>query len=155
LPLDEQKLYAVRRILFGSGFTAIQNSDAANSRMVKSDILLDDLGMKLEGMHPNRAKFLEIIGLPDEETKEKSDLFGPLDDLKASNLQNGPFKIELTEQPSEHLTFCRSHGKSTIRLLKIEIIKHLYVPQRTSMARYFIYIIISNNIALREFPLCS
>lgn len=106
--------------------------------MLKSDTLLSDLGMKLEGMHLNRAKFLEIVGLTNEETQEKRDLFGPLDDLKASNLRNGPFKIELTEQPSAHLTFCRSHGRSSIRLLKIEAIAHLYVPQRTSIATYFI-----------------
>jgi len=133
--LDRQKLYSLRRVFFGSGFTGAQSNGNQYKRMYRVDTLLKTLNIKIEGMHPNRAKLLEIIGLTEAETKPKNDLIGSLDELKASNLRRGPFKIELTDQPWAHLTFTRSHGRSTIRLLKLESIIHLYTPQRTAIAR--------------------
>lgn len=103
--------------------------------MLKTEILLKDLRMRLEGMHPNREKLLTIIGVTEAETKMQTDLLGPLDELKASNLRSGPFKIELTDHTWAHLTFSRSDGRSTIRVLKIDVIFRLYACQRTAMAR--------------------
>jgi len=91
--------------------------------------------MKLIGGKTVRRKFLKTIGLGLAETEAKARLLGPLDELKASNLLSGPFKLALTTNPTEHLTFVGSHSQSTVRLLNLETIFRLYTPQRCGLMR--------------------
>ena len=84
-------------------------------------------------MHPNRAKFLDIIGLIEFETRTKDDLFDHLDELKASNLLAGPFNVKLTSDPWEHLAFNQSQKRWTVRILDFNSIFRLYIPQRTGI----------------------
>jgi hypothetical protein len=56
---------------------------------------------------------------------------GSLDELRASNILAGPFRIRITSTPSEHLTFDDSHGRPVIRLLSGDRILMIYVAQRT------------------------
>jgi hypothetical protein len=63
-------------------------------------------------------------------------LYGPIDELKASNILSGPFRLRLTNQPSEHLTFAEEQGKATLRILKLDaIFKFAYRLQRTGVVK--------------------
>jgi hypothetical protein len=61
---------------------------------------------------------------------------GSIDRLKASKMMRGPFNIELTESPFEHLTIQERRGKQTIRILKLDDILSLwYQIHRTGITR--------------------
>jgi hypothetical protein len=124
--------------LLGDGqYTSILNK--APTRWTKSrkdEILIRRLQLQDTEQDYFREAFLLIAGVTQTDLKPKEDLLGPLDELKASNLLSGPFGIALTNKSSEHLTFTGPHSRSTVRLLNIEGIFRLYVPQRTGVARY-------------------
>jgi hypothetical protein len=82
-----------------------------------------------------RDVFLSIAGITQTDLVINSELLGPLDGLKASNLIAGPFTVTLTANPGEHLTFSGSHSHTTVRLLNIKGIFQLYIPQRVGVAR--------------------
>ena len=91
--------------------------------------------MKLIGGKTVRRKFLSAIGVGLTEVRTKESLLGPLDELKASNLLSGPFKLALTRNPSEHLTFVGSHARPTVRLLDLDTTFRFYSPQRCGLMR--------------------
>jgi hypothetical protein len=88
------------------------------------------------GLNYWRSVFLSNVGIAEEETHKQDGLHGPLDDLKASNLLAGPFRIALTKRPFEHLTFSGVHSQQIVRLLGLEQIFEFYRPQRTGIATY-------------------
>lgn len=133
-PLDQSVLFALRRVFLGRGFHDVHSSEAQIMWHLRTSTLINDLQIESTGMHPNRAKFLDIAGLIEFETRTKDDLFGHLDELKASNLFAGPFNVKLTSDPWEHLTFSQSQKRSTVRILDINSIFRLYIPQRTGIA---------------------
>jgi len=91
--------------------------------------------MKLIGGKTVRSKFLNAIGISETEARAKDSPVGPLDELRASSLLSGPFKIDLTKKPLEHLTFTGSHAQLFVRILDLETIFKLYTPQRSGLAR--------------------
>ena len=82
-----------------------------------------------------RAKFLSYLGFTEKQFEEKSDQFGSLDVLTAANILAGPFEISFTNHPAQHLTFSGSCDNPVIKLLSMEQIKILYIPQRVGIAR--------------------
>ena len=103
---------------------------------VKPTILAQNLNMRSNRRVFWRSQFLGALGLTESDTLRSRDLrlMGHLDELKASNLLKGPFKITLTSHPEEHLTFDSSH-KQSVNLLDIEGIFRLYPAQRTGIIR--------------------
>ena len=81
-----------------------------------------------------RSVFLSRIGITEEETRKREALQGPLDELKASNLLAGPFRIAVTKKPKEHLTFSGVHSHPVIRILDLEQVCECFRPQRTGIA---------------------
>jgi len=77
------------------------------------------------------------LGITKGETQKAplGDLYAPLGDLKASVINHGPFKVDLTFNPSEHLTFARVRNKLTMRILDLGIIFRLYMLQVSGIAR--------------------
>jgi hypothetical protein len=63
-------------------------------------------------------------------------LLGPLDYFTASNLHRGPFEIELTAHPSQHLKLRRVlEPQPKLLLLNQRAIFHLYTLQHSGIAR--------------------
>jgi hypothetical protein len=89
-----------------------------------------------ESMHYYRCDALKTLGISKMETA-RQDIFGPLDDLKASNLLRGPFSIQTTNNPAEHLTFKGPHSHSTLRLFSIDSIFYFYRIHRSGIATSF------------------
>jgi len=81
-----------------------------------------------------RTHVLASVGITDAEAHAET-LVGPLDELKASNIRSGPFDIDLTEVPREHLTLTRLSPKPTIKLLKFEKIFNLFKLDGTEILR--------------------
>ena len=83
-----------------------------------------------------RGEFLHMAGVADFQSRtEAADvLHGPVDELRASNLTTGLFDIDITEEPSLHLTFHKSEGKPKLRLLSLERIFCFYITQGTGLA---------------------
>lgn len=102
---------------------------------VKPAILALNLNMKSIRGSFWRSQFILALGLTESEILGRRKLTGHLDELKASNLLKGPFKITLTSHPGEHLTFDSSH-KQSVNILDIESIFKLYPAQRTGIIRY-------------------
>ena len=82
-----------------------------------------------------RYIFLQNLGVKEFETGGIQ-LHGALDSLKASNIVSGPFKIELTNNPKEHLTFDSGAKRTVLRILSPEKIFSFYVFQRVGLTRY-------------------
>jgi hypothetical protein len=80
-----------------------------------------------------KGEFLRSTGLVGESTTPMK--VGGLDVLKASHLMAGPFRISLTENPAEHLTFNDSGTRPTVRLLHLDHIIRIYLSQRAGLAR--------------------
>jgi len=91
--------------------------------------------LKMEPSKGNdiRSYFLRAAGISEAEARTINRPMGPLDELKASTLLKGPFKIGLTKMPFEHLTFIRSHTHSTVGLLELDCILEFYAPQRCGL----------------------
>ena len=89
-----------------------------------------------ERMHFYRCDALNTLGISKTETARK-DIVGPLDDLKASNLLRGPFNIQITNNPAEHLTFKGPHSHSTLHLFSIDSIFYFYRIHRSGIATSF------------------
>ena len=89
-----------------------------------------------ESMHYYRCDALKTLGISKTETA-RQDIVGPLDDLKASNLLRGPFNIQTTNNPAEHLTFKGPHSHSTLHLLSIDSIFYFYRIHRSGIATSF------------------
>jgi len=91
-----------------------------------------------------RGELFDASGLTEAEISVAK-LIGPLDELRASNLQTGPqaifsrpfaSEIGLTQKPSEHLTFALKNKRQTIVLLDIPSIFKIYLPQRVGLVTY-------------------
>ena len=82
-----------------------------------------------------RGEFIRSIGLTLTETYANSNLEGGLDELKASHILSGPFRLEITWNPSEHLTFSGSIGRPVVRVLHLDRILEIYIAQRAGLAR--------------------
>lgn len=82
-----------------------------------------------------RLLILSTTGLAENECHGHNSK-GPLDELSASNIVNGPFKIILTPNVNEHLTFARCKNQPTLRILDLDTIFGLYPLQRTGLATY-------------------
>jgi len=81
-----------------------------------------------------RTLVLTAVGL-NSETSEMG-LLGPLDYFTASNLHRGPFEIELTPHPSQHLKLRRVlEPQPKLLLLNQRAIFHLYTLQHSGIAR--------------------
>jgi hypothetical protein len=79
------------------------------------------------------AAGIKIFEIEKSEAAESTQ--GPLDELSASNVKNGPFKILLTKIPSRHLTFDESSQKPTILLLDLAIVRDFVIPQGIGLSR--------------------
>ena len=75
-----------------------------------------------------------IIGVEDRELS--SGLQGALDELSAANLLCGPFKLNLTSDPSLHLKMTGSHTRSTVHLFDLELARDLYSSTTLSMCKF-------------------
>jgi hypothetical protein len=82
-----------------------------------------------------RALVLSMSGITEVEARQNP-LHGPLDDLSAANILNGPFGIALTQVPHHHLTFKKRNGKSTLQVLELQFIFRVYSVQRAGIARF-------------------
>lgn len=102
----------------------------------RPDSLVRDLQMPSPERSNLRTTILLISGIAEMECQGESDLRGPLDELKAGNLVAGPFKLNLTRNPFEHLTFIGTHSKTTVLLLDTESMFNLYPLQRIGLATY-------------------
>jgi hypothetical protein len=101
------------------------------------NVFLSRLQMDIYTNNFVRSDFILTIGLTESEIKALGyDTMDSLDELKASNLLKGPFRVALTNKPSEHLKFVGPHTQSTLRLLDIPVVFQLYHPQRTGIATY-------------------
>jgi hypothetical protein len=95
-----------------------------------------------------KGEFLRSTGLVGEcarkeketEGHEIEEREGGLDDLKASHLNAGPFRIAFTNKPEEHLTFNDSGARPTVRILHLDRVLKIYIAQRIGLARYIISI---------------
>jgi hypothetical protein len=81
-----------------------------------------------------------VLGITKQETKNSAytplgDLHAPLGDLKASIIKRGPFRISVTDKPSEHFTFAPVDNKLTLRMLDLDIIFRLHMLQASGIAR--------------------
>jgi len=83
-----------------------------------------------------RSKFLDAIGLTESEVEGGNKADGPLDELMASYLEGGPFKIVLTPYASRHLTFLEGRGKRTLRILETGAVLRIYMSQRMGLTAY-------------------
>ena len=110
--------------------------DSCQTWNPRPDSLARDLQMPLARHNNLRTTILLISGITETECHVESDLRGPLDELKAANMIAGPFKLGLTTNPTEHLTFVGTHSKTTVLLLDTESIFNLYAVQRIGLARY-------------------
>lgn len=115
-------------------YITLGQTPVISHRSVKPAILIQTLNMKFIRGDFWRSQFLLALGLTESDTSGRRNLMGHLDELKASNLLKGPFKINLTNQASEHLTFDSSH-KQSVSILDIESIFRLYPAQRTGIIR--------------------
>lgn len=86
-----------------------------------------------------KGEFLRSTGLVNE-CPPKVGKVGAIDDLKASHLNKGPFRIAFTNIPEEHLTFNDSGTRPTIRILHLDRVLKIYIAQRTGLARYTVFI---------------
>jgi hypothetical protein len=95
------------------------------------------VGVKL---HTFQASLIEIIHytvgfLPSD--RQERQLKGSLDPLKAHNIIKGPFRINLTNEPSRHLTFNdESDGRPTLLLLSPQGIIALFCIQHAGLFRF-------------------
>jgi hypothetical protein len=96
--------------------------------------LVKELNME-DGTISVRESVLSEAGFTETEISDTRVLQGPLDELKASNLHTGPFRVQLTTFPHEHLTFTRDQGQRSVRLLDIASIFRIYPLQRSGLAR--------------------
>ena len=101
---------------------------------LKPAILVDELNMTAVRGNFWRSKLLKSLGLTENDVGSRHGHSGHLDELKASNLLRGPFKINLTNHPAEHLTFDSSH-KQAVNILDIDAIFRLYPAQRSGIIR--------------------
>ena len=124
--------------LLGDGqyHTILNKAPTRWTKGLRDEVLINRLQLQTNEDNYFRDAFICITGLTAVDLRNKDDIIGPLDELKASNFLKGPFAIALTEKPSEHLTFSGSHRKSTLRLLDLKTIFRLYIPQRVGIARY-------------------
>lgn len=113
--LQDRYLSALASLLKSLGkslFDGVCHSKRTKKNRNKKTEILRHLDMKFIGAKSVRLKFLKALGISETETQRKDEIRGPLDELKASNLLSGPFRLVLTENPSEHLTFTGSHTQS-------------------------------------------
>jgi hypothetical protein len=124
--------------LLGDGqyHTILNKAPTRWTKALTDEVLINRLQLQTNEDNYFRDAFICITGLTPVDLMMKGDIFGPLDELKASNFLKGPFTITLTNKPSEHLMFFGSHRNSTLRLLDLKTIFQLYVPQRVGIARY-------------------
>ena len=94
-----------------------------------------DSNLQIHDSNLLKPRFFSYLGLQSLENQEKHDYFGPLDLLSAANILAGPFKIEFTRHPAEHLSFSNSGEMNILKILSLDAIKRLYIPQRTGIAR--------------------
>jgi hypothetical protein len=74
-------------------------------------------------------------GLTKRETTQEV-LAGPLDELKASVILQGAFRIAFTTVPAQHLTFNQSHDSPILQILDLQSIFRLYLLQRSGFMRH-------------------
>jgi len=115
--------------------TSLLGTNPFQGLIDKRATLAQQLHMNYNVQRCVRSEFLNAIGITETELRKQGPAFGPLDELKAANLCAGPFRVRLTDVPVEHLTFSGSHKQSSLRVLDIESIFRLYLPQRTRVAR--------------------
>ena len=104
--------------------------------------LPEDLSWLLQMKAPKDTSFLidvilEKTGIPRSTFVQPVEhMIGPLDELKASNLLHGPFKIKLTHRPRYHLTFDEAEGRPMVRLLDFDTIKSFLPLQISGVITY-------------------
>lgn len=136
---DEQKIRTAILSLGGMVYRISHSQDLSFNFELKHEIQnfltrmppsTDDLG----------AAVILAAGITQDEIKsnEKPDVekSGSLDELKASVLSGGPFKIALTPHPSEHLTFRERGGRSYILVLDLRAVFRFIIPQRLGLSQY-------------------
>ena len=99
-----------------------------------SDFILD-LNIREPLSKSPRTLLLSSIGVLEAESNGVT-IYGPLDNLKASNLLHGPFGLMLTKIPKEHLTFGTDKSKPMLRILDLDDIFDYYSLQRSGVISY-------------------
>lgn len=117
-----------------------QKASSAQGQGVYFGTITQRLDRHLRAVPPSarhylREEFLQYIGVGDLVNRPNPLLVGPLDELRAPSLQAGFFRISLTKRPVEHLMFDESGGRPTVKLLDLETIFQLYIPQRVGLSR--------------------
>lgn len=81
-----------------------------------------------------RYFLLSSVGLTDSELRAEP-RFGQINELSASNILKY-FKLSLTDDPGDHLTFEESGDEDTLRILSLKSIFGQYSIQRVGFMRY-------------------
>jgi hypothetical protein len=93
---------------------------------------------------PNRLywrwQLLSFLGITEADVpKPKEEIgegeFRPLEALNAKNLFGGSFSIKLVKKASSHLTCGGTPAHPVLKLLSLEKVKMLYIPQRVGIAK--------------------
>ena len=95
------------------------------------------LRIRLPQASDGRDEFIRKIGIHDLcDRPEVVKLNGPLDELRASNVSSGYFRIRFTENPVDHLKFDDLSDHPQIKMLKLANILNIYVTQCVGLTAY-------------------
>ena len=137
LAVDCDFFSQLSKVLLGEELYGNGNLNMPHERQAERDTYLSEwLHMESTEWKLLREHFMSFLGIPEGEGHRKDTSINPLDVLTASNLLSGPFTINFSDRPSEHLTFNTSGGQATIKLLAFDkIFYSMYIPQRIGIAR--------------------
>ena len=79
---------------------------------------------------------LQMLGVIPRESRQNEEMSEPLDELRASNILSGYFKIDVAKEIRDHLTVDESLIPPRIKLVKFSTALRLYRPSRTGLARH-------------------
>jgi len=131
-------LNAARAIIYGGGRkkSRATNDRAADNRDTKDwygSLLVDYLSPSTTPSNRSRQMFLDWLGISNHEARmivADPDNASPLDELNASHIHHGPFRLVLTSSSSDHLMYEETNKGPIIQLLKLDVIvNELVVPQ--------------------------
>jgi len=83
-----------------------------------------------------KDSLLDMLGVIPREYQANEEISEPLDELRASNILSGYFKIEVTMNIGDHLTVDESLTPPRIRLVKFPTALRLYCLYQTGLARH-------------------
>jgi hypothetical protein len=124
--------------------------DALRMGLVAERNLKEGMGLKVE---PDLSiYFLDYINYMDPSSNSiagplfdatnpeapRHRLRGPIDDLKASYILSGPFRLALTDAATDHLSFAEIKGRTAILIANPRVIGGIFLSQRIGVTKYFL-----------------